>query len=97
MPAVRLTEEDRIAVNNVRILWGELQGMLGRSMGAQGQDAGAVVAQEFLRALRETGDLLPELAPGLQRASGRLWSDLARKTAQRLAEVRRKGVIFPRW
>jgi len=88
-PAVRLTEDDRVALHNVRVLWSELQPIITRSL-ALAPDAANSLSGDRLRLLAEAGaelgELLPEIAPGLQRANRRLVSDLLRTTAERLVQ-----------
>ena len=83
LPAVKLSEDDRVAINNVRLLWSELEGRL---PSAPGQVPDAAALQSFVRALDEARVLWPDVAPGLARANSRLVSDLVRRTAERLAE-----------
>ena len=88
---MRLTEDDRVALHNVRVLWSELQPIITRSL-ALAPDAANSLSGDRLRLLAEAGaelgELLPEIAPGLQRANRRLVSDLLRTTAERLVQVR---------
>ena len=83
---VTLSRDDRVAVENVRILWEELQSVLTARTGRARAQLDMIEVQSLMKVLGEVGNLLPMLTPGLQRANERFVSELARKTFERLAE-----------
>ncbi|CAG9460317.1 unnamed protein product [Pedinophyceae sp. YPF-701] len=89
-PAVSLTDEDEIALNNLRVLWGALEPQVQTALSGAGNGGGVQLdergARAFMQGVQELAPLLTEIAPGVQSSGERLLAELIRRGSARVAE-----------